>query len=230
MNVINVFKNLISLFYPPLCTGCLDALVGSEQFFCSECFPKLPETHYLSHQDNPAFDRFSGRVPIQKAVAYLYYNKDGLGQKTVAEIKYRGNIQLGQWIGAHLTEDLLQSGFFDDVDFIIPVPLHKKKLRKRGFNQSEVIAQGISGITGIPVEKHTLYRCQANVSQTKKGVYERWKNTQGIFDVKDIELFENKHLLLVDDVLTTGSTLEACAQALLKCRNVKISILTLAIA
>jgi ComF family protein len=230
MDIINGFKNLISLFYPQLCVGCSDALVGSEQFFCPECFSKLPKTHYRSHQDNTAFDRFLGKVPIQKAAAYLYYNKDGLGQKTVAEIKYRGNIQLGKWIGAHLAADLLPSGFFEDMDFILPVPLHKKKLRKRGFNQSEIVAQGISGVTGIPVETHNLYRSQANVSQTRKGVYDRWKNTQGIFEVKNIESVENKHLLLVDDVLTTGSTLEACAQALLKCRNVKISILTLAIA
>jgi ComF family protein len=229
MEIINGFKSLISLFYPQLCVGCSDTLVGKEQFFCSECFSKLPKTHYRSPTDNLAFDRFLGRVSIQKAAAYLYYNKDGLGQKVVAEIKYRGNMRLGKRIGASLAEDLLPSGFFEDMDFIIPVPLHKKKLRQRGFNQSEMIAQGISGVTGIPVETRTLYRCQANVSQTKKGVYERWKNTQGIFQVKNIECFEDKHLLLVDDVLTTGSTLEACAQALLKCSNVKISILTLAI-
>jgi ComF family protein len=213
MKRINWFKSLLSLFYPPLCVGCSEALLTDENFFCPGCLLKLPKTNYHLPADNPAFDRFAGKIPVQKATAYLYYNKNGLGQKTVAAIKYRGNIYLGKWIGSYMAEDLLASGFFDGIDWIIPVPLHTQKLRKRGFNQSEVIARGISEVTGIPVETQSLYRGQANESQTKKGIYERWKNTQGIFQLHDTGLFENKHLLLVDDVLTTGATLEACAQA-----------------
>jgi ComF family protein len=153
-----------------------------------------------------------------------------LGQKIVAAIKYRGDRALGEWIGAFLAADLLESGFFEGIDFLIPVPLHKRKQRKRGFNQSEILAKGISAVTGIPIDATILYRGKANVSQTNKGVYERWKNTRNIFQVKDVERFKNQHLLLLDDVLTTGSTLEACARALLQCENARVSVLTLAIA
>jgi ComF family protein len=210
--------------------GCSDALFVDENFFCLICILKLPKTNYHLNRDNRASDRFLGKVPIVKASSFLYYNKGGLGQKLVAEIKYCGNVYLGKWIGEYAAKEMLPSGFFQDIDFIVPVPLHGKKLRKRGFNQSEVVAQGISITTGIPTETKNLYRKKANVSQTTKGIYARWKNTKGIFDLKKMDLFENKHILLVDDVLTTGATLEACAKALLKCKNIKISIFTLAIA
>ncbi|GHT76997.1 amidophosphoribosyltransferase [Bacteroidia bacterium] len=200
-----------------------------EAFLCLSCFQKLPKTNYHHCADNPAFDRFLGKVPVCKATAYLYYNKGGLGQKLVEKIKYRGNIYLGKWLGAYLAGDMLSSGFFDDVDYLIPVPLHPHKQRQRGFNQSEVIAQGIASVTGIPVKTNILYRRKANVSQTRKGVYERWKNTEGIFDVKNSDLLPNKHVLLIDDVLTTGATLEACMQPVLKEKKVQISVLTLAI-
>ena len=223
-------KNLISLIYPPLCTGCAEALLGNESFLCSECLSKLPKTRYLSYADNSAYDRLLGRFPVQKVSSYLYYNKHGLGQKIVAEIKYRGNTALGEWIGSYMAEELLPSGFFDGIECILPVPLHKKKIRIRGFNQSEIIARGISRITAIPLDKQHLYRVKANATQTRKNLFERWKNTQDIFDVRAPEAFENRHLLLFDDVLTTGSTLEACARALMQCKNTRISVLTLAIA
>ncbi|MDR0681415.1 MAG: ComF family protein [Dysgonamonadaceae bacterium] len=230
MRLINLFKNLFSIFYPKLCVGCLDALIEGENFFCLNCILELPKTSYHFNNDNLAYDRLGGKIPIVKAASFLYYNKGGLGQKLVAEIKYQGNIYLGKWIGEYMANEMLSSGFFQNMDFIVPVPLHKKKFRKRGFNQSEVIAQGISNVSTVPMETKNLYRKKANVSQTRKGMYERWKNTQGIFDLKEIKLFDDKHILLVDDVLTTGATLEACAEALLKCKNVKISIFTLAIA
>jgi ComF family protein len=230
MKLINLFKNLFSIFYPKLCVGCSEALIEDEHFFCLSCLLKLPKTNYHLNRSNRAYDRLLGKIPIVKATSFFYYNKAGLGQKLVAAIKYHGNIYLGKWIGEYMAKEMLPSGFFQNIDFIVPVPLHGKKLRKRGFNQSEVVAQGISNITDIPMETKSLYRRNANVSQTTKGVYERWKNTQGIFDLKKINSFENKHVLLVDDVLTTGATLEACAEALLKCKNLKISIFTLAIA
>ncbi|MDR0541647.1 MAG: double zinc ribbon domain-containing protein [Dysgonamonadaceae bacterium] len=230
MDWVNIFQNLISLFYPPLCAGCSDALVSGEQFFCSECFADLPKTNYHLCKNNRAYEQLSIRFPVQKAAAFLYYNKNGLGQKTVAAIKYQGNTALGEWMAVLLANDLSPSGFFEGIDYLIPVPLHKKKQWDRGFNQSEVLAKGISSVTGIPLNTNILYRAKANVSQTRKGVFERWKNTQDIFQVKSAEFFKNKHLLLLDDVLTTGSTLEACARSLLQCENIKISVLTLAIA
>jgi ComF family protein len=230
MKLFCVFKSFFSIFYPSLCSGCSEVLIENENFLCLKCLLELPKTNYHLIENNPAYDRFAGKIPVQKASSYLYYNKNGLAQKLIVAFKYHRNIYLGEWISSYLTEDMLPSGFFEGIDFIVPVPLHKKKRKQRGFNQSEILGKGISAITGISMETKNLYREKANVSQTRKGIFERWKNTQGIFNIRNAGLFEDKHILLVDDVLTTGATLEACAQALLKCKNIKISILTLAIA
>jgi ComF family protein len=171
-----------------------------------------------------------GKVPIEKATSYLYYNKAGIGQKLVAEIKYKGNIYLGEWFGQYIAKDLCKSDFFDGIDYLVPVPLHPQKYRKRGFNQSEILAQGVASVTHIPLDSRNLYRVRANVSQTRKSLYERWLNTSDIFKLKDKKLFAGKHILLIDDVLTTGSTLEACVHCLLESYGAKISLLTIAIA
>jgi ComF family protein len=194
------------------------------------CILKLPKTNYHLNVENQVTDRFAGKIPLAKATSYLYYNKGGTGQIIVAEIKYRGNQSLGQWIGAYLAKELASTDFFRDIDYLIPVPLHPSKEKKRGFNQAERIAEGIARITKIPLETKNIYRNKANATQTKKSVYERWKNTFNLFEVNDIEMFRGKHLLLIDDVLTTGSTLEAVAQSVLPIENIKISILTLTIA
>jgi ComF family protein len=230
MKLTVLWNSFLSLFYPNLCVICREPLMEGEAFFCLHCFLHLPKTRYRSHTSNPAFDRFLGKVPLERAGAYLYYNKGGKGQKIVAAIKYQGNTRLGQWIGESLAKDLSTSGFFDGIDYLVPVPLHPKKLKKRGFNQSEIIARGISSFTHIPLEKQNLYRAKANITQTKKGVYERWKNTADIFQLKDKQLFTKKHILLIDDVLTTGATLEACAIRLLDTPEIQVSILTIAIA
>ncbi|MCL1937248.1 MAG: ComF family protein [Candidatus Azobacteroides sp.] len=230
MDFGRLFKNFWSLFYPKLCVGCAEALMEHENFFCPQCLLDLPKTNYHRIKNNPAYDRFAGKISLQRASSYLYYNKGGLGQRLVAEFKYRGNIHLGEWIAAMLAAEMLPSGFFEGIDWIVPTPLHPQKQKLRGFNQAEILGKGISKITHIPMETGNLYRIKANVSQTRKGVYDRWKNTQGIFDVKNIEAFNHKHLLLIDDVLTTGATLEACAQAFSRGEKIKISILTLTIA
>ncbi|MDR1737337.1 MAG: ComF family protein [Candidatus Symbiothrix sp.] len=229
MNLKKLWRDFIALFYPDLCVGCASALVGDEQFFCSECLPKLPVTSFHRQADNLAYERLAGKIPVIRAAAYFHYNKTGLGQKTVADVKYHGNIALGRWAGNRLAQEWLSSGFFADIDYLIPVPLHPKKRHQRGFNQSEVIAQGISTVTQIPVDTVNLYRSQANETQTRKGLYERWKNTQNIFCIRNNTQFVGKHVMLIDDVLTTGSTLEACAKALLETPDIRISVLTLAV-
>ncbi|MDR0833054.1 MAG: ComF family protein [Candidatus Symbiothrix sp.] len=228
---MNPFKNLLSLFYPSLCVGCGAALMQNEQFVCLDCLHNLPKTNYHLHDtaNNPAYDRFAGKIPVQQAAAYLYYSKEGLGQKLVGELKYQGNVALGNWIGTYLAHEWRNSEFWTDVDYIIPVPLHPKKLKKRGFNQAEVVARAIATERHISLETHNLYREKANTTQTKKSGFERWQNTQGIFNVRNAQLFENKCIILFDDVLTTGATLEACAHALLQCKNIQLRILTLAI-
>ena len=230
MKIQTLLANFLSLLYPELCVICGEPLVENEKYFCFACFLKLPRTHYHFIPENRAVERFAGKVSLVKASSYFYYNKGGIAQKLIAEIKYRGNRNLGEWIGAYLAKDMISSGFFQGIDYMVPVPLHRSKEKKRGFNQAEKIAEGIARVTKIPVETDNVFREKANTSQTRKGIFDRWKNTRNLFDLKDPKLFKEKHILLIDDVLTTGSTLEAVAQSLLKSQDVKISILTLAIA
>ena len=229
MKLKTLVANFISLFYPELCVICKEHLMENEKHFCFACFLKLPKTNYHLTPENKAIERFSGKVSLVKASSYLYYSKGGVAQKLIAEIKYRGNRSLGEWIGEYLAKDIISSGFFQGIDYLVPVPLHRSKEKKRGFNQAEKIAAGIAQVTKIPVETINIIRSKGNISQTKKGIFERWKNTQNIFVQKEPNLFNEKHILLIDDVLTTGSTLESLAQSLLKSEGVKISILTLAI-
>ncbi|MDR0732931.1 MAG: ComF family protein [Dysgonamonadaceae bacterium] len=230
MKLQNLLQHFVSLFYPKLCVICGEVLIANESYFCLECFLKLPKTNHHLSPDNRATDRFAGKIPVVKGASYLYYDKGGFSQKLIADIKYRDNRKLGEWMGALLAKDWLSSGFFHGTDCLLPVPLHPSKERKRGFNQSEMIARGISQITGIPINTKNVIRKKATQSQTKKSRFERWKSTKDVFAVKDIDFFNNKQVLIVDDVLTTGATLEAVAQSLLKAKNVKISLLSLAIA
>ena len=201
-----------------------------EHYFCLGCFLSLPVTNYhLIPDDNPAIDRLAGKITLQKACSFLYYNKEGVGPRIISEIKYQGNSDFGFWMGGHYAEFLFESNFFDEIDCIIPIPLHKNKQWKRGFNQAERIAAGISSVSGIPLELNVLHRIRANSTQTRKNLYERWLNTKEIFAVENPNILRNKHILLIDDVLTTGSTLEAAAERLLEIEDLRISILTLAV-
>ena len=230
MIIKTLFANLTSLLYPQLCVICKEPLVENENFFCFACSLILPKTNYHLIPENQSIDRLAGKVSLQKASSYFYYNKEGVAQKLIAEIKYKGNQNLGEWIGAYIAKDMISSDFFQDIDYLVPVPLHKSKEKRRGFNQAEKIAGGIAQVTKIPLETGNVFREKSNTSQTKKGLFDRWKNTRNIFQMKNTDLFNEKHILIIDDVLTTGSTIEALAQSLLKSSEIKISILTLAIA
>jgi ComF family protein len=227
MNFRQLFDSLLSLFYPRLCVICGEPLKGQEEHLCLECFLNLPKTNYLFLPDNEAVDRFAGKIPVAKAAAWLYYNKGGLAQTLIEEIKYHGNSKLGEWTGRQIAKDGC-GGFFEGIDLLTPVPLHKIKERKRGFNQAEAIACGVSAVTGIPVAAKNLRRTRANPSQTTKGLFERWKNTAELFEIVDTQQFENKHLLIIDDVLTSGSTVESVARAALKAKGARVSVLTVA--
>ena len=180
--------------------------------------------------DNPVERKFWGKVPIFRGTSFYFFQKGSPFQKLLHELKYKDNHDIGVIMGQHAALDLLQSDDFKSVEIIIPLPLHPKKLILRGYNQSELIAKGLATIMEVPIDTTTLIRTKENTTQTKKTVFERFENTQGIFDVTDTKILEAKHVLLVDDVLTTGSTLEAAVVALMQIKDIKISIFTLAIA
>ena len=223
-------KSFFELFYPNLCLICGESLVTGEIQLCLKCQSQIPKTNYHLLPENPVEKRFWGKVPVANASSYFFFQKGSDFQKLIHELKYRGNREIGTILGKYAAVDLLENPEYHDVDWIVPVPLHPKKLAKRGYNQSEMICNGISVILEKPVNTSNLVRVQENTTQTKKSVYERYENTQGIFHLTNPEEFRDKHILLVDDVLTTGSTLEACIQTLLLAENCKVSVFTLAVA
>ena len=223
----NFINDLIALFYPNICAACSEPLVQNEQLLCTTCRYELPKTNYHTNPDNEVAQIFWGRVPITYASAHFYFQKGGRVQELLHKLKYKGQQNIGIELGKMIGRDL-RSSPFNEIDVIIPVPLHKNKKKKRGYNQSECIASGLSEALKKPLNTDTLYRIVANPTQTKKHRYERWNNVEGIFDLTDPEKIADKHILLIDDVITTGATLEACASTLLLARNVKVSILALA--
>jgi ComF family protein len=228
--IIQILSYLVHLVFPNSCLICGESLSASEAYLCLECRFKLPKTNFHLQNDNPVEKRFWGKVHIEKASAFLHFQKGGAAQTLLHHLKYKGEKEVGFILGKFFALELQAASFCNTIDLIVPVPLHINRFRKRGYNQSEWIAKGLSEVLQIPIESSALVRTVENQTQTKKTVYERWENTANIFSVTDKSAFENKHILLVDDVLTTGSTLEACAQAIKEKTNAKVSIVTLALA
>lgn len=230
MKIKTLFLDIFHLFYPRTCVVCERSLVDRERYICLECLLHLPINRNYLHPANEIFNLSNEKISLCQAASYMEYNKEGMGQKIVHAIKYKGDVWLGYYIGTRMAKDISISGFFEDIDYLVPIPLHPLKLKERGFNQSEIIAKGISAVTQIPVETKTLRRLKNNSSQTKKSISERWSNTTDLFSLKNKHFFEGKHVLIIDDVFTSGATLFACAKCFFDIPNVKISILTLAIA
>lgn len=228
--MVGFLNHIIDLFFPNLCLVCDEGLVSGEEQLCLSCFNKIHKTNYHLAKDNPVEKRFWGKVRLERASSYFFFQKGSDFQKLIHELKYRGNKEIGIVLGKYAALDLLQSEDFNSIDVIIPVPLHRKKLAKRGYNQSDQIGIGISKIMEKPLTTHNLVRKLESATQTKKSVFERFENTQGIFELKNPDELAGKHILLVDDVLTTGSTLEACVHALKEAEDVKVSVFTLAVA
>jgi ComF family protein len=221
-----IFEDFTGLFYPEICIGCGHKLYRNEKNLCLYCFADIPRTNYHEIRGNAVEKKFYGKLKIQYASSFLYFEKGLVTQKILHEIKYRGGKELGKRLGAYWGRELKNS-CFGEVDAIIPVPLHFNKQRLRGYNQSESIAEGIAESMDKPVILSALVRKIENPTQTNKNVYERWENVKGIFEVTGSTVLEGKHLLIVDDVLTTGSTLEASAYPLLQVDGVKVSIAAL---
>jgi ComF family protein len=226
----NPIADFFNLLFPELCLVCGENLQRNEQHICLTCLHGIPKTNYHLLLDNPIEKKFWGKVPIYRGTAFFFFQKGSPFQKLLHSLKYKGSKEIGEILGKYAAVDLLDSVDFKTVDVIIPVPLHPRKYKKRGYNQSEWIAKGLSTILGKPQDISTLRRVRETTTQTKKSVFERYENTEGIFELLDKNTLSGKHVLLVDDVLTTGSTLEACIIELLKSEDIKISIFTLAVA
>jgi ComF family protein len=224
------FNDFLELFYPSYCLTCGDRLPGNEKLVCFQCWSDLPVTNFNFDAENKVAQLFWGRVQIENATSFFSYKKGSRYQHLIHQIKYKGFKELGFELGQRFGFFLKESENFASVSAIIPVPLHPRKLKKRGFNQSEWIANGISEITGLPVVTGNLYREIYTTTQTRKTRYQRFQNVEGIFKLNQAEKLNGKHILLVDDVVTTGSTLEACAFPLLENGQIKVSIATLAFA
>jgi ComF family protein len=226
----DLWDDFISLLFPRLCYACGNTLLRNERLICTECYILIPRTDYHLHEDNPVARLFWGRCRIERASAFSFYNKDSRIRKLIHNLKYKGIKDVGTELGKIYGQSLAGSEFLADVDLIIPVPLHPSKMRIRGFNQAEVIAEGFSASTGIEVSNEALLRVSHSDTQTKRSRFERWKNVEGIFVVNDPDKISGRHILLLDDVITTGSTLESCANELLKIGGVKVSVVALAVA
>jgi ComF family protein len=202
----------------------------NENLICTECYVVIPRTNYHLEDENPVARLFWGRCMIDKAAAFSFYNKGSRIRSLIHNLKYKGIKEIGYELGRIYGLSLKSSGFTANIDLIIPVPLHPSKKRIRGFNQSDSISSGIADATGLPVDASSLARTVVSATQTKRSRYERWTNVEGIFHVTDPEIIRGRHILLVDDVITTGSTIESCVYELLKVEGVKVSVVALAFA
>jgi ComF family protein len=229
MNITTWIQAFFELIFPRQCVVCNRLLNHTEKFVCIICNINLPRTNYHKQKDNIIEERFWGLIPIQRATAFFYYRKGSDYCNIIYELKYKGCKEIGSALGSDMANEIQDSGFFDGIDVIVPIPLHRDRIRKRGYNQSEWIAKGIAEITNIPVNTGAVAR-KAYRSQVGQSVLNRWDNVKDTFVLQQPEMFTGKHILIVDDVLTTGATIIACAQAFLPVQGIRISIITLGMA
>lgn len=228
-SVGDYFRDMISLIYPKICMACDKLLLKHEESLCTFCIYSLPKTGFHKESDNPVSRLFWGKTEIEGAASYFHFEKGGHVQQLIHKFKYKGFKEIGIEVGKHYGTELKDCESYSKVDIIVPVPLHKDKHRKRGYNQSDFFAKGLSQSMKIPVDFTSLYRAKATATQTRKSRFERFENVESIFRLKENHSLSGKHILLVDDVVTTGSTLEACCETLRAAGN-KISLVTMAYA
>lgn len=208
-----MIRDLLHLLFPRKCPGCAKELVRQEGEVCLECLSEIRPTHFHKSPDNnELYNRLAGKVPINSAAALFYFDKTGRLKKIVEALKYRNNPQVGRYLGEFWAEQISGTSFFTSADVLVPVPLHRKRQKERGYNQATEIARGLALHNSAKVIESALVRSTATSSQTRKGKQERWENVRDVFEMREPL---TGHLILVDDVVTTGSTLEACVRTLL---------------
>ena len=218
------------LFYPHLCRGCGNDILSKHQLLCWYCLAKLPLTSFAKHPDNPVEKSFWGRINAEAAMSLLYFTPASLVQQLVHQIKYKGQQKLAISLGMMMGREILQSGRFGNIDQIIPLPLFRSREKKRGYNQSALLADGISEIINTPVNQKAISRVKVSATQTHKSREERWQNVEGLFRVNPDSFMEGKNILLVDDVITTGATIDACGTMINRVQGTTLYIATLAYA
>ena len=225
-----MLKYLLNLFFPPVCSGCNSFLIKNEMVICTQCRHNIPLTNHHLSLENEAFKKFYGRIPLEHASAFLYFHKKGIVQELIHKLKYKGHEDIGSVLGNWYAEDLKEIEVLKTADVIIPVPLHKRKFRERGFNQVTTFGLALSTELDIPYNDSILLRTIYSKTQSKKNLLDRSEGIDTVFNVSFDEKDHNKHYLLIDDVITTGATLEACSRALLKIPGARISIVCMAMA
>lgn len=219
-----MFDALLSILFPNNCSACEQPMARGESVICTTCLAGLPYTDYDTAKQNAVEKMFWGRAPLEAGMALFYFNKGNRVQRLMHALKYQKDTEVGLTIGRLAGARLTNNPRFRNIDRVVPVPLHPKKHKRRGFNQSELIARGISEVTGIPLDTETLVREVNNPTQTRRSRYDRFRNVSGAFALKDFDPVTGRHILLVDDVVTTGSTLESCITAYQKAGKTTVSV------
>ncbi len=223
----DIKESLLHLAFPHVCEGCGSDILQTKHMLCVHCIAALPQTNFHLFDNNPVEKIFWGRVPLVHATAQYYFTKESLMQRLMHQFKYKGNKELGLYMGSLMAQAILAPNRFQSVDLIIPLPLFAAKEKRRGYNQAEILCNGMAEIMKLPVIKKAIIRTKHTESQTNKNRVERWQNMEGRFELVNEKAINGKHILLVDDVVTTGATLEACSREILKAQNVQLSIATL---
>ena len=227
---MKLLKSLINLLFPRTCAACGNLLLEGEDTVCTTCRFLLPKTGYENNPNNPLAQIFYGQMPFNAVSAEFFFSKTGKVQHLIHGLKYHHCRENGIFLGQEIGKSLMQSADYQGIEYIIPIPLHPKKEKIRGYNQSHVIAEGISEIMNIPIAEKCLVRSVFTDTQTHKTRDERYQNVKDIFYIENHEKLENKHVLLVDDVLTTGATLMSAGKTLMQIKGIKISVVTAACA
>ena len=227
-SVSELFQDFVTLIYPRYCLACQDGLIKGEDILCTKCIHELPRTNYHKDLENPVFKRLYGRLPIRFALAFLLFKKGGRVQRLLHELKYNNHPEIGQLLGRVYGNDLQNEGFGKHLDIILPIPLHPVKQKRRRYNQSAEFAKGLSQSLNVGYSNEAIKRIIVTETQTRKSKLRRWENVKEVFSVANNQLIEGKRVLLVDDVITTGATIEACGQVLIDAGIQELSVASIA--